>query len=78
MPKLSTRPAVPANSVTTAEMAAILGCNRSTLYRNYHRGIYRKGIHFGVLNPSATKPRLRWNVDAVLKLHGLVANSQTA
>ena len=71
MPKLAIRPAIPANSVTTAEMAAMLGCNRTTLYRNYRRGLYRKGIHFGILNPNATRPTLRWNPDAVLKLHGV-------
>ena len=68
MPKLRT---VPASAVTTSEMANILGCSRSTLYRNYQKGLYRRGVHYGLLSPNCNKSRIRWNVEAVLKLHGL-------
>ncbi len=78
MPKLAARPAIPANAVTTAEMAAMLGCSATTLYRNYRKGLYRKGIHYGHVSPHSTKPRIRWNAAAVLKLHGITVDSRPA
>ncbi len=78
MPKLAVRPAIPANSVSTEEMAAMLGCSIATLYRNRCKGLYRKGIHFGLISPHANKSRIRWNPEAVLKLHGITVDSRPA
>ncbi len=71
MPELAQRPAIPANAVTTTEMAKLLGCSCATLYRNRCKGLYRKGIHYGLVSPHTDKSRIRWNAEAVLKLHGI-------
>ena len=73
MPRLRTVPKPAINAVTTSEMAELLGCSRATLYRNLNRGLYKQGLHFGAVNPTATRLRIRWNVEAVLKLHGLAS-----
>jgi hypothetical protein len=49
---------------STAEAAAALGVSTKTLQRMRLSGILKPGVHFRARGAGATRPQLRWNVEA--------------
>jgi predicted DNA-binding transcriptional regulator AlpA len=49
----------------TAQAAQYLGCSESHLYRLRNEGVLKQNTHYRIMNPTALKLRLQWDVLAI-------------